>query len=170
MKRALTVDLWDTLIYDLPEVDRARRDLRLTEIGKILYEACGFESEKYRGQMLTAYESSWQRLEAIWQTDQEIVPAEQLKMYLDILFENKVPNNLPEEKLLNAYLEPILDYLPFLMPAAKETLAWLKPAAPPGFICVRFCKCTVFFNSSTPLLSPTNLVGASPTRPSLKGR
>ena len=126
MKRALTVDLWDTLIYDLPEVDQARRDLRLTEIGKILYEACGFESEKSRGQMLTAYESSWQRLEAIWQTDQEIVPAEQLKMYLDILFENKVPNNLPEEKLLNAYLEPILDYLPFLMPAAKETLAWLK--------------------------------------------
>ena len=126
MKKALTIDLWDTLIYDLPEADAARRDLRLAEIGKILQRICGFDYEKSREQMLAAYETSWQLLEKTWQTGREIIPAEQLKMYLGILFEGKVSKSLPEEELLKAYLEPILDHPPLSMPEAKETLTKLK--------------------------------------------
>lgn len=126
MNRALTVDLWGTLIYDVPEVDDARRDLRLTEIGKILQGATGFDYQKSWEQMRAAYATSWQWLEKTWQTGQEIVPSEQLRLYLNLLFENKIPKNLPETDLLTAYLEPILVHPPFPMPGSREVLSELK--------------------------------------------
>lgn len=126
MKRALTVDLWDTLIYDEPHIDAARRDLRLAKIGRILERACGYDFEKTRDRMLAAYETSWQWLEQTWQTGQEIVPSAQMEMYLRILFSDEVPRGLPENELLQAYLEPILDHPPFAMPGAREILVQLK--------------------------------------------
>ncbi|HXF49552.1 MAG TPA: HAD family hydrolase [Verrucomicrobiae bacterium] len=126
MNRALTVDLWDTLIYDVPEVDDARRDLRLLEIGKILQAAAGFDYQKSRERMRAAYETTWQWLEQTWQTGQEIVPSEQLRLYLNLLFEDKTPNNLPEPELLTAYLEPILVHSPFPMPGTRDVLLELK--------------------------------------------
>ncbi len=119
MKGALTVDLWDTLIYDLPEVDAARRDLRLSEIGKILKQAVGFDFQNHWERMLAAYETSWQLLEKTWQTGEEIIPAEQIKMYLNLLFEKKISQHLPERGLLSAYLEPILEHPPFPCPEPR---------------------------------------------------
>lgn len=126
MKKALTVDLWDTLIYDRPERDVARRDLRLSRMGKILEAACGFDYRQNWGRMLAAYETSWQRMEKTWLTGREIVPAEQVRLYLEILFARKLPKNLPENELLQAYLEPILSHPPLLMPGGKKTLTALR--------------------------------------------
>ncbi len=123
MKKALTVDLWDTLIYDEPEIDNARRDRRLADMAAILKQSVGFDNP---ARMLAAYETSWEIYESTWQSGVELIPAEQLKVFLDLIFDGQTPVNLPREELLQAYLEPILVHLPLSMPGAGEVLTKLK--------------------------------------------
>jgi len=123
MKKALTVDLWDTLIYDKPEIDNARRDRRLAEMAAILESSAGFNNPS---RMLAAYETSWGIYERTWQSGVEIIPAEQLKVYLDLIFDGQTPASLPQTELLQAYLEPVLVHPPLSMPGAREVLAKLK--------------------------------------------
>ncbi|MFA5028024.1 MAG: HAD family hydrolase [Candidatus Methylomirabilota bacterium] len=125
MLRAVTFDLWQTLLLDTAENLRLGREARLREIGELLAGAGHAVSP---AGLNLAYDHSWQRLEAVWRSHEDVGPRGQLRWMLESLgVAGAVPESSPLMAPLEAaYCEPILAFPPYPNPGALELLAALK--------------------------------------------
>jgi len=125
MLRAVTFDLWQTLLLDTAENLQRGREARLRGMAELLAGAGHAVSP---AGLDRAYEHSWQRLEAVWRRHADIGPRGQLRWMLESLgLEGAVPESSPLMGPLEAaYCEPILAFPPYPNPGAPELLAALK--------------------------------------------
>ncbi len=101
--RAVTLDLWETLVAHTPENDRAILSLRYERIQTALGRT--FRLEQFR----EAYRLSWEKFEEIWTTNREVQTEEQLEIFLTLLFDSTHPalDAETKKKLVAAYLSPV---------------------------------------------------------------
>jgi putative hydrolase of the HAD superfamily len=125
MLKAVSFDLWETLITDRPEQLRRQERLRLTRIESIL---------SARGQVVVAdrieraYRSAWQRCQDLyWSADTDIPCRRQIEHFLEDL--GLDPGTFDEDALAEleqAYANAAVEVLPEPVDGAHETLAELK--------------------------------------------
>lgn len=125
MLKAVTFDLWQTLILDTPEgLAQARADRVRGVRGVLAEEGIAVESAA----VARAYDVAGERLEALWTTLQDAGPEAQVTMLLDSLgVADRVRGREPFLRaLVDAYCRPILDALPVANEGARETLPVLR--------------------------------------------
>jgi len=125
MLRAVTFDLWSTLIMESPQGSGWARTERIRRMNEILNAERIPADMEMLGQ---AYRTVGERLEALWKTHRDIGVEEQVKMLLDLL-----PNGecIPRSeslmnRLIEAYTQPILSELPVPLEGAAEVLENLQ--------------------------------------------
>jgi putative hydrolase of the HAD superfamily len=125
MLRAISFDLWETLITDTPELSRQQERLRISRMEDVL-RARGHGAVAER--IEHAYRALWQRCHALyWSEDVDVPCRRQIEHFLEEL--NLAPQSFDEamlEELEHAYAHAALDILPRAVEGAAETLAELK--------------------------------------------
>lgn len=118
---AIIFDLWGTLIYDVPERWEPRRQARIENMARILREA----GEPFSPEEVTkALAAADLKIEAIHQAEQDITVSERLRLFLEAL-RPELAHSLPEDvrdRLLKVQVGVIGNYLPLVMPGAREAL------------------------------------------------
>jgi putative hydrolase of the HAD superfamily len=117
----VTFDFWQTLMADTAESNAAARALRLGGVRGALAAAGhrydSAEVEAGDGRALTA-------LDAIWRTDRDLLPDEQLRVVLDALdpgLSGKLGGDA-RAAVARAYAEPVLTHAPVVAPGAAEAI------------------------------------------------
>jgi putative hydrolase of the HAD superfamily len=125
MLRAVTFDLWSTLIMESPQGSGWARTERIRRINEILNSERIPANMEMLGQ---AYKTVGERLEALWKTHRDIGVEEQVKMLLDLLpiGERILRSDSLMNRLIDAYTQPILSELPVPLEGAAEVLANLE--------------------------------------------
>ena len=83
MIKAISFDLWETLITDTPDASRAQAELRLTRMEAILRNA-GYTDSAQR--IHDAHRTSWQRCQELyWSADRDIPCRTQVEHFLDVI-------------------------------------------------------------------------------------
>ena len=125
MLKAVTFDLWQTLILDQPEGLRHARAGRVQGIHDILVR---HGHALHRGDVERAYDSVGEHLEALWKTQRDVGTRGQVRILLQILHldgavtgDDRIMAALDE-----AYCLPILSALPVSNTGAKEVLEALS--------------------------------------------
>ncbi len=125
MIRAVTFDLWQTLLLDTAENLRSAREARVRGIADLL-AGCG------RAVPLEAvdraYDEAGRRLEDVWTTHRDVGPRGQIAWVLESL---GVDGGMPgRDRLLDAlevaYCEPILSFMPHANHGARDVLTALR--------------------------------------------
>jgi putative hydrolase of the HAD superfamily len=125
MLRAVTFDLWQTLMMETAGGTRGVKAERLRRIGEVLREEqIAVDAEAID----SAYKEVGDRLAALWLTLRDMGAYEQVGMLLDIL---KIAPDTPRseslmKRLVDAYTLPILLDLPVPLDGALDVLAALK--------------------------------------------
>jgi len=122
MLRAVTFDLWQTLLLDTAEGLRGARCDRIRGIAAVL---------RREGLAVTvpavdqAYDEVGERLETIWKAQHDVGSRGQVRILLEALgIEGSVPSEGPVmDALVEAYRHPILRWLPVANARANEVLA-----------------------------------------------
>ncbi|HYL82487.1 MAG TPA: HAD-IA family hydrolase [Candidatus Acidoferrum sp.] len=125
MLRAVTFDLWQTLILDTPEgLGRARAD-RVRGLQAVLARH-GLWVQHDR--VAVAYDAVGSRLEGIWQNQRDVGSHAQVRLLLeDLGLDRQVPSEGPfMDALDDAYCLPILSALPMVNGGAREVLKSLE--------------------------------------------
>lgn len=123
--KAVTFDLWQTLILDTAENLRRAREARVRGIAELL---------AHRGRAVSleaaaeAYDGVGERLADVWRTQADVGPRGQIRWVLEHLgMHAAVPKDDPlMDALEAAYCEPILAFLPSANHGARELLAALR--------------------------------------------
>lgn len=124
MIRAVAFDLWETLITETPDVSRQQKDLRLTNLERILREA-GHATAADR--IEAAHKTSWQRChELYWSADRDISCRTQVEHFLEDL--GLPVSEMPLEALENAYARAAVEILPSAVEGAGDVVRELKAA------------------------------------------
>lgn len=121
MLRAVTFDLWQTLILDTPEGLRRARADRVCGIREVLArEGIGVEA----GAVDRAYDAVGVRLEEIWATRRDVGPRGQVRLLLESLGVDGAVPAAGElmDALDDAYCLPILSALPVPNAGARDVL------------------------------------------------
>ncbi len=120
--RAVTFDLWHTLVNDSKELSEFWTSERIEGMLEILI-AGGYKVE--RREILEAYARSGALFEELrMRSSKEIDVAEQIEILLSLM---KIePNQRLIAKLEKPYTEVVLKKLPFVIPGAEECLQTLK--------------------------------------------
>lgn len=124
MLRAVTFDLWQTLLLDTTENLRRARQARVEEMRRLLAaQGCHRSPEAMEG----AYDRAGERLEEVWRSQADVGPRGQVGWMLEHL---QVDGGLAEreelrEALEAAYSQPILSFMPHANHGAGEVLAAL---------------------------------------------
>jgi putative hydrolase of the HAD superfamily len=121
--KAVTFDLWGTLIRDTREGWRGVRTERIRGIQKALRDLQVISEETID----RAYDLVGERLEALWTTHQDVGIATHIEWLLDVLQAGlRARVSEPQmDQLVEAYTLPILSTLPIPMDGAPEVLASL---------------------------------------------
>ncbi|UCE45287.1 MAG: HAD family hydrolase [Methanobacteriota archaeon] len=122
---AVTFDLWDTLIQEVPGGAGVVAELRLDAIQRIL-DGSGFNPT--RETLEAAYRRTGDRLEAIWSREEDISVGEQVHFLLDSL-DPGLLKRIGSSTLADvekAYSESMLQHRPKLLTGAKATLVAVK--------------------------------------------
>ncbi len=123
--RAASFDLWQTLIFDNRSLGKERDRLRLEGMGKILDETCPVNYEA----LAQAYHRCGQRLVEVQAQQEDMDTSAQVSFLLRCLpgeFGWVLDHEETFERLVRAYVEPVLAVPPVLGAGSRETLAWLK--------------------------------------------
>ncbi len=123
--KAVTFDLWQTLLLDTPEgLERARAE-RVRGVWEVLRRR-GFPLAL--PSVANAYDGVAVRLEQLWAAQRDVGSREQVRLILENLaLEERVPPEDPlMEDLKDAYTLPILSALPVVNAGAREVLARLR--------------------------------------------
>lgn len=125
MLKAVTFDLWQTLLLDTPEGLRRVREDRIRGIHDLLARQ-GFAVE--RDAVYRAYDAVGPRLENVWATRQDVGSRGQVWLLLECLALDGVLSSDAEllEALEEAYCLPILAAMPILNAGARELLETLR--------------------------------------------
>ncbi|MBU7016918.1 MAG: HAD-IA family hydrolase [Theionarchaea archaeon] len=109
MIRAVTFDLWGTLIQNSEEYDRRLREKRVD----LLYAA--LEEEISRTDLMNALQESWQEIQCIRSTLKDVPTSQQVSILQQFL-------NVNSTDLEKPYTEAVLHFLPSLNPYTMEIL------------------------------------------------
>jgi putative hydrolase of the HAD superfamily len=125
--KAVSFDLWGTLIHESLFQMRAADHLRISRMQRILIQA-GYPvgTEPLR----RAYHETWRRCETIWSSNRDMPTHEQVMMLLGLV-RSELPRELDENViglLEAAYVQPIFVAPPGLDPIANSLLTDLKAA------------------------------------------
>ncbi len=125
MLKAVSFDLWETLITDKPELLRRQERLRLTRIESIL-AARGHGALADR--IERAYRSVWHRCQELyWSADTDIPCRRQIEHFLeDLGLDARSFDEGALAELEQAYANAAVEVLPEAVDGAHETLAELK--------------------------------------------
>jgi putative hydrolase of the HAD superfamily len=121
----ITFDLWNTLIVNHPPDMEKYRLRRVENIGRILKENGGKITP---AELLEAYLKGLDKCKETWRKNIDLSTEEQLNIFLGFLkhahHEDKLRSLMPD--LVEAYVSPILEDPPELVPGGKEILTELK--------------------------------------------
>lgn len=145
--KAVTFDLWETLLFEKDGYSIQRSDARCTNLAKAL-NTIGIKISKEH--VAQAFDKAVSSLVDIWKTDKDVSHMEQLKLILNCLTGNA--SALRDEwisELSSAYTSPIFEVPPYINPDAAQVLKWLKDqnkqtaiicntGLTPGFVLRRF--------------------------------
>ncbi len=118
---AVTFDLWDTLIQEVPGGSDRVADLRIDRIWRYLTEKGMVHTKR---EVADAYRKSGDFLEMTWSKRRDMPVRDQVLFILSSV-DSKLTGKLSREDLHNIerfYADGILDHPPVLLPEAKETL------------------------------------------------
>jgi putative hydrolase of the HAD superfamily len=124
MLRAVTFDLWQTLLLDTPAGLRQAQADRIQGIHRILAaQGAGVEL----GAVEQAYDAVWGKLQTVWAAHRDVGSRGQVRMMLETLGVNHgFQSDGPVLDLLEeAYSRPILDAMPVANTGAREILGVL---------------------------------------------
>jgi len=125
MLRAVTFDLWQTLLLDTPEGLRRARADRIQGIHDVLAQQGFAEDREAVGQ---AYDAVGPRLEDVWATRQDVGSRGQVRLLLECLGLDGAVSSIAElmDVLEDAYCLPILSAMPIVNAGARDVLETLK--------------------------------------------
>ncbi len=125
MLKAISFDLWETLLTDTPELSRRQERLRLERMERVLMER-GFAAEADR--IETAYRRLWHRChELYWSRDEDIACRVQIEHFLEELdLDAATFDEASLAALEEAYAGAAIDVLPSVVPGAYEVVAGLR--------------------------------------------
>ena len=125
MLKAVTFDLWWTLIRETPEGSQHSKEERIRRIGAALLEE---QVVVDPDAISRAYEAEGARLGALWTTFRDIGSRVQVELLLDILqMGDRIPrSDALMDRLVEAYTLPILSALPMPLDGASDVLAMLR--------------------------------------------
>jgi putative hydrolase of the HAD superfamily len=122
----VTFDLWQTLIFDDPERDRKRAQMRCEGLLEAL---SGRGLALSLDTLLEAHEESAPQFQAIWRRNQHISTIDQIRLIVHIASGNgiDIPQDSGLTKMLErAYIEPIFTCPPTLNEDALVTLEGMR--------------------------------------------
>jgi len=121
MLKAISFDLWETLITDKPENLRRQERLRLSRIEAILGPDVSASLER-------AYRSVWHRCQELyWSRDHDIPCRRQIEHFLEDLGHDPASFDEPVlAEIEHAYANAAIEELPEAVDGACDTLAELK--------------------------------------------
>lgn len=125
MLKAVTFDLWQTLILDTPEGLRRARAARVRGVQEVLaHHGMPVDTAAVE----RAYEVAGSRMEALWTTQRDVGSRGQVAFLLeDLGLDGLVtPDGPLMDALDEAYCQPILGALPVAMAGAREVLDSLQ--------------------------------------------
>src|SRR5258708_10770987 len=125
MLKAISFDLWETLLTDTPELSRQQERLRLERMERVLVDR-GFGETADRIEQ--AYRKLWHRcLELYWSRDEDISCRVQIEHFLEELgLDAATFDDAAFVALANAYAGAAIDVLPPIVPGANEVVAELR--------------------------------------------
>jgi len=118
----VTFDLWQTLIFDDPELDRTRAQMRCEGLREVL---SGRGLSLSLDALLEAHEQSAPQLQAIWRRNEHVSTIDQIRLIVHIASSNGIdlPRDSSVIKMLErAYIEPLFVCPPALNEDALVTL------------------------------------------------
>ncbi|MEM3597198.1 MAG: HAD family hydrolase [Candidatus Bathyarchaeia archaeon] len=122
--KAVTFDLWETLLFERDGYDARRSSARCRNLVNALK---GLGVEVSVENMDFALKKTISSLLKIWDTNRDIAHSEQIQLLMKHLFKNSV--SVKEEwldSLSSAYVSALFEVPPYLNPDALEVLRWLK--------------------------------------------
>jgi putative hydrolase of the HAD superfamily len=123
--RAVTFDLWETLIADSPQLNCRRTDYRIAEIGKILTgNGLGLPS----AELERAHQSVWEECARSWERAVDLPYDRQVSLFLD-LARPGLSSDIPENALKRVcaiYAEAVLLFPPSPVSGAVRAVSELK--------------------------------------------
>jgi putative hydrolase of the HAD superfamily len=122
MIRAVTFDLWETLIKDVPEHEPLLRSRRIGDISGVLRRS-GFDPDP--AAMEHAHHEVWLRMDAVWRSRRDLSTLEQTRLYLDIALGSEFHRltGAVLDEAARFYGESLLHFPPRLVDGAVEALA-----------------------------------------------
>jgi putative hydrolase of the HAD superfamily len=122
--KAVTFDLWNTLITERPERSRHTITERIAKIDAVLREERIIRDPDA---IARAYGTVGERLTEIWATFRDIGAREQVEMMLEVLqVEKQALKSSLVDSLVDAYTLPILTELPVPLDGAADVLEILE--------------------------------------------
>jgi putative hydrolase of the HAD superfamily len=122
MLRAVTFDLWETLIHEDPAAEQARRDHRVREIRAVLARY-GLDPDP--DTLEKAHREVFVRMEAYWSSALDVSVLEQTKMFIELAIGQSVDGRVPGSALLECakhYGEASLKHPPTVAEGARSVL------------------------------------------------
>lgn len=128
MIRAVTFDLWETLIHEDAERERLRTERRFDLTREFLGRPLDQEL------LVAAHGAVWQRLEGLWAADLDVSIRGQVEIFLECLGERPEPSRLGA--FVDSYSSVTLQFPPRLGEASRGVLERLASRGLPlGLIC-----------------------------------
>lgn len=122
--RGVTFDLWETLIFDDPEKDEARGQMRCEGIRAVLSD---HNIPIAMTNLMEAYEQSAPRLQTVWNRNDEVSIIDQIRMIVRLATGSSLSAELEWASFLEeAYVKPILTIPPSLNTDATEVLRAMR--------------------------------------------
>jgi putative hydrolase of the HAD superfamily len=123
MLRAVTFDLWETLIQEDAACEAPRRDYRVREIGRLLRDAKLPVTDEA---LVAAHREVFVKMEPFWGSNLDISILEQAKMFIECALGGAVDGKLPPALLLESakhYGEAAMKFPPKQSDGARAVLA-----------------------------------------------
>ncbi|MEK7448059.1 MAG: HAD family hydrolase [Planctomycetota bacterium] len=122
MIKAVTFDLWQTLIYETLEQEIKKRNRRVEQITNLLAGA-GYQTGPEA--VARAHEQVWMKCREIWSKDIDFPIRTQILFLLEFIDSKFTAEPLPEpflDEIIEAYVSPVFMELPYLTDGVPEIL------------------------------------------------
>lgn len=122
--KAVTFDLWETLIFERDGYSSRRMTARYANLSEALKT---FGLEFTIEQLHVATDEMISSLVKVWNRNEDVTCKDQIRLIIEAASKNKIIlKNEWIDDLYSAYVSPIVEIPPYLNPDAREIFAWLK--------------------------------------------
>ncbi len=122
--KAVTFDLWETLLLERDGANSQRTLIRCSNLVRVLER---FGVQISMSQLASAFEAMTPWLLSFWKSDKEVAHQQQIRFLVEKASNGSV--QLKEQwldELSQAYVSPIFELPPYLNPDAPGLLQWIK--------------------------------------------